>query len=222
MVYSLSSSWNFVSCSSLFQGWDLGVPICQIILFRLSNRVNRAHAQVLDVELGPRASNLCSHFSNRYFFIKYSTIMLFFVWLGCYFVGENGLLRLSAIMVQSVVLISTLLILPTTWCLAWWEKSVVLVFVLWGTCESECKVMYLVMFLRCFLEDGCTVTQPAATCLKLQRFQELLVVWFSHMIWEASLWEMQPYHLLPKLVLWHLPLQMLLLSSKERYVPSWC
>ena len=48
------------------------------------------------------------------FFIKYSTIMLFFVWLGCYFVGENGLLRLSAIMVQSVVLISTLLILPTT------------------------------------------------------------------------------------------------------------
>jgi hypothetical protein len=101
------------------------------------------------------------------------------------------------------------------------KKSVVS-FVLWGTCESECKVMYLVMFLRCFLEDGCTVTQPAATCLKLQQFQELLVVWFSHMIWEASLWEMQPYHLLPKLGLWLLPLQMLLLSSKERYVPSWC
>ena len=130
MVYSLSSSQDLVSSSSLFQGWDLGVPICQIILFRLSNRVNRAHAQVLDVELGPRASNLCSHFSNRYFFIKYSTIMLFFVWLGCYFVGENGLLRLSAIMVQSVVvLISTMLIIPTPWGSG--KESVVLAFVLW-------------------------------------------------------------------------------------------
>eukprot|EP00494_Astrolonche_serrata_P003527 UN03534 len=57
------------------------------------------------------------------------------------------------------------------------------------------------------------------TCLRFNRCLGLVLeVWFSHMIWEASLCEMLACHLLLQLEHSHLPLQMLLQSNKERYL----
>lgn len=213
MVFALSSSQDLVSSNSLFQAWGLVVPICQIILFRLSNRANRVHAQVWGVELEPRASNLCHHFSSRYFPIKFPQLYWFWVvrmllcqWKMVNMVGNLIRLDCWPVMVQSFVVF------------IFHHAS----FFSWHGGKWKWSDVYLVMILRFFREDGCTVTQLVATCLKLRRCQGLLEVWSRLMIWEASLWEMRPYHRPPKLGLWLLPLQMLILSSKERYVPVWC